>query len=103
MVLGSIFPIRDGLSTRQALELASFYLDNARQTRDVKLASVLCDDAASVLSQVKRNAKWARKYAEDQDLKEGIAEAYIVLGKLQEQLGHLEKAQASQKTAEKWR
>ncbi|KAK3823306.1 MAG: WD40-repeat-containing domain protein [Benniella sp.] len=102
MVLGSIFPIRDGLSTRQALELASFYLDNARQTRDVKLASVLCDDAAVVLSQVKRNAKWARKYAEDQDLKEGIAEAYIVLGKLQEQLGHLEKAQSSQKTAEKW-
>lgn len=101
-MLSGLFSNRSDLSTPQTLELANFSLINAHITQDTKLASVLCEDAASLLSQVKR-PKRAPKNADEQTFRERVADTYQKLGKLQEDLGHKEKAQTSLKAAEKWR
>lgn len=103
MVFSSIASqFRGALSTSQTLELANFHLEYARKTKDQKLASVMCDDAESALSHVKRGVKRASKDTEDQPLRKDVAAAYFQLGNLQDYLGQTEKAQANYKKAEKW-
>jgi len=81
----------------QALDLARVYLENARQMTDVKLSLVLCHDTEVSLSQAKR----AAKHADNPTLKEGIATAYIDLGRLLYDRDHHVEAQTSYKKAHK--
>jgi hypothetical protein len=81
------------------LELANVYLETAFNTTDSEIALVLCHDTEVSLSQ-------ARKSVQNQNDKgpivtEGIATAYIGLGKLLESRGYVGGAQASLKKAEK--
>lgn len=84
------------------MELAGLYLENARRTTDHGTVLLLCHDTNSALSHVKRAAESAPKYAYDHDLRLGIAEAYLELGKLHDDLGQAEGAQASYKIAEEF-
>jgi hypothetical protein len=98
MVFGGIVTSPRGtLSPSQALELARVYLENANQMEDAKISLVLCHDTEVSLSQAKRTAK----HANDPTLKEGIANAYIGLGKLLHDRGHHVEAQTSFKKAQK--
>lgn len=92
---------RGNLSTVQTLDLANIHLDNAHQTTDRALASVLCDDADSALTYVRRVAKWMPKYSGDKALQERIGAAFVKLGHLQDKLGDKVKSQASYKKAGK--
>jgi len=98
MVFGGIVssPLAN-LSTHQALELANLYLENANNAGDTNISLVLCHDTEVSLSQAKK----AIKYSENQALVDGIAAAYIDLGKLLERRGHGTEAQVSYKKAEK--
>jgi hypothetical protein len=91
-----------GLNTQQILERANFHMDNARKTKDPKLALVLCEDADSALSYVRRSAKWVRKYSHDESLRTRIAATCFKLSTLQGDLKLRDKAQDSYRTAEKW-
>lgn len=91
------------LTTRQLLERANYHIENAGRTTDSKVASVLCDDAVSTLSRVRLAADWVPKYADDHDLREGIASAYLALGRVQVQWEEHEDAKVSNKKADKWR
>lgn len=98
MVFGGIVSSpRGSLSSQQALDLANIYLENATKTTDQDIALVLCHDTEVSLSQAKK----AVKQAEAQTMIQGIATAYIGLGKLLESLNHASEAQASFKRAEK--
>ncbi|KAI8359683.1 hypothetical protein B0O80DRAFT_423581 [Mortierella sp. GBAus27b] len=94
--------ILDGLTTRQTLELANFHLEYARKTSDNKLALAMCNYAESALVTARRNARWARKYSNDQALREGIAQSYFELAKLQAHLDRADKARGSLREAERW-
>ncbi|KAF9349015.1 hypothetical protein BGX34_002105, partial [Mortierella sp. NVP85] len=85
------------LSAHQALELANVYLENANNASDANISLVLCHDTEVSLSQAKK----AAKYSENQALIDGIAAAYVDLGKLLERRGHGNEAQSSYKKAEK--
>lgn len=93
---------RGALSTRQTLQLAKFYLEYACKTTDHDIAQLLCHDAKSALSHVKRASKWAPKYTRDQGLRQDIAAAYSELGRLQDDLGLADQAQANYKIAEEF-
>ncbi|KAF9354565.1 hypothetical protein BGX34_010920, partial [Mortierella sp. NVP85] len=95
MVLG-------GLNTRQILERAGYHIENARQTKDPKIAEVLFYDAESALTHAKRASKWAPKYSEDQNLRNAIAAAYFRLSEIQRHWGHDDNAQTNFRMAEKW-
>ncbi|KAK3813993.1 MAG: hypothetical protein J3Q66DRAFT_411466 [Benniella sp.] len=98
MVSGGIFSSPRGiLSPVQALELANIYLANAHGTRDPSIAMVLCHDTEVTLSHAKKSAK----HAEMQTVRDGVAIAYIDLGKVLESHGKLDDAQTSYKKAEK--
>jgi hypothetical protein len=98
MVFGSIVSSpRANLSGRQALELASMYLENASNASDADISLVLCHDTEVSLYQAKK----AIKHAENQSLVDGIATTYIGLGRLLERRGHGTSAKASFKKAEK--
>ncbi|KAF9361024.1 hypothetical protein BGX34_007368 [Mortierella sp. NVP85] len=101
-MLGGRFPARGGLSTSQTLDLAYFSLTNAHNTQDPDLISVLCDDAASLLSKVKI-PKQASQNAGDHTLKKRVVNAYYKLERFQKGLRQNEKAQTSYKAAKKWR
>lgn len=98
MVFGCIASSpRGNLSPQQVLDLANIYLDNASKTNDPDIAIVLCHDTEVSLSQAKKTAKHTRNAS----LTEGIASAYMDLGRLLESRGHANGAQASFKKAEK--
>jgi hypothetical protein len=98
MVFGCISSSPRGtLSPQQVLNLAKIYLDNACKTNDPDIAMVLCHDTEVSLTHAKKNVKHTR----NQSLTEGIAGAYIDLGKLLESRGHFNGAQANFKKAEK--
>lgn len=99
MVFGGIVSSpRGSLSPQQALELANIYLENACSTSDSDIALVLCHDAEVSLSQAKKSA---RQSADNQTVMDGIATAYVGLGKHLEARGHGSEAQASYKKAVK--
>ncbi|KAF9937990.1 hypothetical protein BGZ65_000684, partial [Modicella reniformis] len=106
MLSRSIVPLpKNVLSLQQALELTNIYLENAYKTKDQDIALVLCHDAEVTLSQAKNNTKKNRtlpKDAGDQTLREGIAAAFIDLGKLLESQGYQDVAEVICKKAEKW-
>ncbi len=104
-MLGSILSSpRSALSAEQALDLANAYLKNARNTQDIHLASIFCDDAEISLSQAKQVFKKALspETLADQTLRNNIGTAYFERGKILDQLGRHDRAQASYKKAEKW-
>jgi hypothetical protein len=88
---------RGSLSPKQALELAKVYLENASNATDPDITLVLCHDTEVSLFQAKK----AVKHTKDQIVVEGIATAYVDLGKLLERRGHGNEAQASYKKAGK--
>ncbi|KAG0243760.1 hypothetical protein BGX31_010229 [Mortierella sp. GBA43] len=106
MLFRNIVPTPKGtLSLHQALELCNIYLENAYKSADHDIALILCHDAEAALSQVKGANK--RRSADPKDvgykaLREGVATAYIDLGKLLENRGYQSEAQAIRKKAEKW-
>lgn len=86
------------------LELANALLESAWKTEDREIALVICSDAQDKLSRVKRATKRALLHPtsdKDESLREGIASAYIELGKLLDMLGQGDKAQVNYKRADK--
>ena len=108
MVFGSIVPSNlRSLSLKQALELTNLYLENAYKihVKDPDIALVLCHEAEAALSQGKSANKKYPAHPSDtghQALREGMATAYIDLGKLLEKRGYQGEAQAILKKAAKW-
>ncbi|KAK3807695.1 MAG: WD40-repeat-containing domain protein [Benniella sp.] len=78
-----------------SLELANIYLDHAEKAQDPDIALVLCHDAEVSLFQAKR----AAKHGDDLAVRQGIATAYIELGRALELRGHRNEAQAIFKKA----
>jgi hypothetical protein len=98
MVFSSIVSSpRGSLSPQKALQLANIYLENAFNATDPDIALVLCHDTQVSLSQAKKPVKRDK----DQTVTEGIAIAYIGLGKLLERYGYVSEAEVSFKKAEK--
>lgn len=94
---GIITSPRGSLSPQQALDLARVYLEYACKATDAKIALVLCHDTEVSLSQAKRTAK----HAKDNTVNDGVATAYIDLGKLLHSRSYHNEAQASFKKAQK--
>jgi len=88
---------RGSLSSQQTLELANLYLEGAFNATAPDIAFVLCHDTEVSLSQAKKFAKKDKNAT----VTDGIAMAYIGLGKLFESLHHLTEAEASFKKAQK--
>jgi len=100
MLFGSIVSSpRDVLSPTQALELANAYLEKASKANDPYIALILCHDTEVSLSQA---AKGSKRF-EVQGVHDGIATAYVSLGKLLDNRGRRSEAQACYKKAEKLR
>ncbi|KAI8348240.1 hypothetical protein B0O80DRAFT_429767 [Mortierella sp. GBAus27b] len=95
---GNIISSPRTLSLLQVIQVASTYLDNARNATDPTVALVFCHDTETSLSQLKKVAK----NADDRDTREDIAAIYIGLGKVLDTHGHQEDAQAFYKKSEKW-
>jgi tetratricopeptide (TPR) repeat protein len=104
MVFSNIVPTQlSTLSLQQALELTNVYLENAYKMKDVKVALALCHDAEVALSQAKKaNRKYSSHDSGYQILREGVATAYIDLGKYLDGRGYASEATAIYKKAEKW-
>jgi tetratricopeptide (TPR) repeat protein len=106
MVFRNIVPSHlNALSLQQALELSNIYLENAYGTADPDIALVLCHETEVALSQAKSANKKYPAHPKDtghQSLRDGVAAAYIDLGKLMEKQGYRDEAQAICKKAEKW-
>ncbi|KAG0220995.1 hypothetical protein BGX31_010315 [Mortierella sp. GBA43] len=93
------------LSLQQALDLANLYLHNAYSIHDHKLALVLCHDAEVALSQAKKANKKYPAHPDDaryQAIREGVAMAYVDLGKYLDRRGYPTEAMALCRKAEKW-
>ncbi|KAG0245111.1 hypothetical protein BGX31_007955 [Mortierella sp. GBA43] len=98
MIFGSIVASpRGSLSPLQALNLAKVYLENARKETDGTIMLVLCHDTEVSLLQARR----AAKHAKDNAVSDGVAVAYIDLGKFLYSRGRHTEAQASFKKAQK--
>jgi hypothetical protein len=106
MVFNDIVPAQlSALSLHQALELTNVYLENAYKMKDAKVALALCHDAEVALSQVKRANKKYPSHPDDpgyQILRQGVATAYVDLGKYLDGRGYANEATAIYKKAEKW-
>ncbi|KAG0227431.1 hypothetical protein BGX31_007005 [Mortierella sp. GBA43] len=93
------------LSLQQALELTNVYLENAYRTKDLDVALVLCHEAEAALTQAKTAHKKYPAHSSDtgyQHLREGLAAAYIDLGKYLDRRGYQKEGTAICKKAEKW-
>ena len=98
MMFGSIASSPLGsLDPQQALQIANLYLDNAYNTNDPAITLVLCHDTEVSLS----HARKVVKHVKNPVVVEGIAVAYVDLGKLLEKHGHGAQAQTNYKNAEK--
>ncbi|KAF9347035.1 hypothetical protein BGX34_003445, partial [Mortierella sp. NVP85] len=98
MVFGSAVPSARGpLTPQDFLELANFHLENAFSANNSDIALELCRHAEDSLSKAKKTVK----NAHNQAVVEGIADAYIGLGKFLESCGHADGAKAIFKKAEK--
>ncbi|KAG0325475.1 hypothetical protein BGZ99_000605, partial [Dissophora globulifera] len=90
---------------QKELELTELYLEIARKTKDAKIALMICEDAESALSRMRKAMKKTLKSplsAEDLALRDGFLDACIEHAKLAEGLGYSELAEVSYKWAEKW-
>jgi hypothetical protein len=97
MVFGGIISSpRGSLSAQQSLEMANAYLENATNATDPDITLVYCHDIEVSLSQAKKGTNHDVPAA-----REGIAAAYIDLGRLLQSRGRNREAQASFKKAEK--
>ncbi|KAG0203039.1 hypothetical protein BGX28_004565 [Mortierella sp. GBA30] len=97
---------RRALPPQKALKLARSYLDHAQTIDDPDLILAWCMDAFNALSRIKsatRKALIPPKTGEDQDLCNGIYNAYVEQAKLLEGLKQDDMAQTSVKKSEKWR
>jgi hypothetical protein len=100
MLFGSIVSSpRDVLTPTQALELANDYLEKASKAHDPYIALILCHDTEVSLSQAARGSK----RFDVQGVHEGIATAYASLGRLLDNRGRRNEAQACYKKAVKLR
>ncbi|KAG0221405.1 hypothetical protein BGX31_009919 [Mortierella sp. GBA43] len=106
MLSRSLVPApKNALSLKQALELSNLYLENAYKTVDQDIVLVLCHEAEMALIQAKSANKrdpLRSNNSEYQGLCDGVATAYIDLGKLLERQGYRDVSQAICKKAEKW-
>ncbi|KAG0239060.1 hypothetical protein BGX31_003033, partial [Mortierella sp. GBA43] len=106
MLSRSIVPAPKGsLSLHQALELCNVFLDGAFKTTDRNIALLLCHDAEVALFQAKSADKKLPEHLKDaryQILRNGIAAAYIDLGKLLELQGYGDEGDLIRKKSEKW-
>ncbi|KAG0216685.1 hypothetical protein BGX31_000525, partial [Mortierella sp. GBA43] len=106
MVFSNIVPSHLGtLSLQQALDLTNVYLENAYKAKDSKVAMVLCHNAEVALSQAKKADKKYTAHPGDtwyESMREGVAMAYIDLGKYLDGRGYPSEAIALCKKAEKW-
>jgi len=94
---GIIASPRDILTPVQALELANVYLENAFKATDPYIALTLGHDTEVSLTQ----AKSASKRYGLQVVREGVATAYVKLGKLLDTHGRRDEAQACYKKGER--
>ncbi|KAG0212617.1 hypothetical protein BGX31_001446, partial [Mortierella sp. GBA43] len=93
------------LTLQQALELANVYLENAYKLKDPRIALVLCQNAEVALSQAKKANKKYSALPDDteyQSLYQGVAMAFIDLGKYLERRGYRNEAITLCQKAEKW-
>jgi hypothetical protein len=98
MVFGHIVSSPRGtLSAQQSLHLANFFLDGAGKAQDRDIALALCHETELTLFQSKKSAKCT----DDQTVRQGIAVAFIGLGKVLDIHEHRTEAQAIYKKAEK--
>jgi len=88
---------RSTLSSQQALDLANVYMRTAYNANNSVIALVLCHDAEVSLFQAKKTAK----HDKNQTTIDGIATAYIDLGKLLERYKRGAEAKALCKKGEK--
>ncbi|KAI8357916.1 hypothetical protein B0O80DRAFT_485072 [Mortierella sp. GBAus27b] len=88
---------RENLSVQQSLRLANFFLDGAGKEQDRDITLALCRETEITLFQAKKSAK----HSDDQTVRQGIAFAYIGLGKVLDAHEHQTLAQAIYKKAEK--
>lgn len=96
MVSGNIvLSPRASLTPQQSLRLANVYLEKASGEEDPDIALVLCHDTEVSLSQARKGIK----YNGGNTVIDGIATAYIDLGKLLESRGHVNGAQISYQKA----
>jgi hypothetical protein len=91
MVFGSVISSPLGsLPPQMALELANIYLENAYNARHPSIALVLCHETEASLYHAKKAARGTKNQA----VIDGIATAYMDLGKLLETHKHGTEAQA---------
>ena len=96
---------KNPLTLKQALDLYNLYLENASRRQTMTLRSCSAADAEVALSQVRGANKRdpiRPGHAEYQALRDGIAAAYIDLGKLLERKGYPKESLAFCKKTEKW-
>ncbi|KAG0216866.1 hypothetical protein BGX31_000443, partial [Mortierella sp. GBA43] len=104
MLHRTIVPSPKGtLSLHEVLQLTDVYLDNASRANNNNVALVLCHNAEAALSQAKGSSKKSSTPPSDneQPMQERIAIAYYNLGKLLEDYGHRDEAEAFYKKCKK--
>jgi hypothetical protein len=89
-------PVRS-LSPQLALDLANVYLEGAYNARHPSIALVLCHETEVSLNHAKR----AARNAKNQKVIQGIATAYIDLGRLLEMHKHGNESQIMFKRGQK--
>ncbi|KAF9983082.1 hypothetical protein BGZ65_002197 [Modicella reniformis] len=100
MIFGRIFSSTRGtLSPQQWLELSNIYLENVSKATDNATALVLCYNTKVALSRARKGAKRTK----DQAVRNGIAMAYINLGKVLKSQGRLSEEKTCNEKAEKLR
>ncbi|KAG0214888.1 hypothetical protein BGX31_000975, partial [Mortierella sp. GBA43] len=97
MVFGLISSPRGKLSQQQSLELAHAFLEGAGKVHDRDVVLVLCHETEAALF----HAKKAAKRADNPTARDGIATAYIRLGRVLESHEYRSEAQTIYKKAEK--
>ncbi|KAG0220787.1 hypothetical protein BGX31_010530, partial [Mortierella sp. GBA43] len=106
MVFSSTIPSYiSTLSLQQALELTNVYLENAYRVNDPDIALVLCHDAEVALSQAGEASRNHIAHSTDtayQKLCQGVAAAFIDLGRFLDRRGYQEEAMVICKKAERW-
>lgn len=105
MLFQNIIPSpKSALSSHQALELASIFLENANKTNDHGVVLVLCHHADAALSQAEATLKKASNCTdpEEPSLRGRIATAYFDLGKRLNDRDHRNEAQAFFNKCVKW-
>ncbi|KAF9354707.1 hypothetical protein BGX34_010847, partial [Mortierella sp. NVP85] len=103
MLFRSVVPSpKSALSAHQSLQLIKIFMENARSIADRDIALVLCHHAEAALSQAKSAVRKNSSDPQEQAAQGKLATAYYDLGKLLENQGYQDEAQAFYKKSEKW-